>query len=257
MLGGATQLDDGRLLVSDVHRGLMILSAEGLVLGEVIPKELDPAGLSERSGVVVVGDNVYVVAGTPWSTNQYLMRLRLADVLIRATHGVIEDPRLGLGAGLVIDQTHTYIRPGEQVEVRAVFDPWWRQLSSELDLCWRLRDFDDIRLGDHGVGRTDRLAAFLDREHGRALPLPNMLRPGAYQLDAVLVRSGRAVGRTALVFTVAAKGMSLDFNPRRRRGTPARPGCRPGRRPDAQLHQARRAGRGSCGLRPMVAPTLE
>ena len=80
-------LPDGRLLVTDTKRGLIVLSKDGLVQGELSPTEIDELGLTQRSRIIVRGDDVYVETGRRFSSTQYVTKLSLAAILDRATHG--------------------------------------------------------------------------------------------------------------------------------------------------------------------------
>jgi hypothetical protein len=208
ILGGAAQLPDGRLLITDVRRGLIVLSSEGLTLGEIAPTELDPLGLADRSGVLVQGNQVFLVGGKPFSNEQYLVRIPLQEVLERAATRSVKDHRLGIGAGLLTTADHHYFAADSEIVVEAAFDPWWRGLADGSSLCWSLRDLDQVRTGERGLGANVPLAQLVGRT---PLDLPRRLPAGAYQVDATLLRAGQAVSKTALVFTVAAPGMRLNL----------------------------------------------
>jgi F5/8 type C domain-containing protein len=211
-LGGVAQLKDGRLLVTDTRAGIMLFSRSGLLLGAVEPTDVDPKGLSERSGILVSGGSVYVETGPQWTSNQSLVRLPLKAVLAHASHGRPDDPRLGLGAGLTMTDTDLYVRGGAPIRVRASFDAWWRRLAPRMSLCWTLRSTDQLRHHTRAKRRILPVARVASHESGINLSVPRHLAPGAYQIDASLLQSGKAVSHTSLVFTVAARWMPLDFN---------------------------------------------
>ena len=210
-LGGVAQLGDGRLLVTDARAGIMVMSHEGLVLGELAPSVIDPLGFTQRSAILVAGGFVYVETGSPYTANQSIRQFPLAQLLARATHGETTDPRLGIGAGLVMTNTDAYVRPGGAAVVRASFAPWWSGLASRLGLCWTLRSAAQLRDGQSGISRRVAVSALI-RRGGVALPLPHHLSPGAYQLDAYLERSGKEVSTTRLIFTVGARWMKLNLD---------------------------------------------
>ena len=212
-LGGVAQLPDGRLLVTDTHAGIMVLSPAGLILGELPPTAVDPAGLTEQSAIAVANGFVFVEGGAPFSNSQYVYRLRLSDLLADATHGETADPRLGIGAGLVMTDPDHYLRAGQSAVVRAQFDSWWQRLAPQLTLCWQLRSIGQLRSGATGMRGVVPVSRIVDTANGTPLPLPHGLAPGAYQVDAYLVRNGasRAVSRTRLVFSVAAPWMKLNL----------------------------------------------
>jgi hypothetical protein len=210
-LGGVADLADGRLLVTDTRAGIMLFSRSGLLLGAVKPTEVDPAGLSERSAIFVSGGFVYLETGPAWTSKQALVRLPLRAVLSRARHGQPDNPRLGLGAGLTMRDAGLYVRGGAPVDVRASFDPWWRPQARKLRLCWTLRSAGQLREDARARRRILRVAAIAHRPAGVRLSMPRHLAAGAYQVDASLLRSGKAVAQTRLVFTVAAPWMALDL----------------------------------------------
>jgi hypothetical protein len=211
-LGGVAQLPGGRLLVTDTRAGIMLFTRTGLLLGALKPTDIDAAGLSERSPVFVSRGFVYVVTGPAWSSNQSLVRLPFKPLLRHASQGQPNNPRLGLGAGLTMPAEDLYVRNGAPIEVRASFDPWWRRLAPGLRLCWTIRSLDQLRHQAGAKRGIMRVASVERRSSGVRLKLPRHLAPGAYQVDASLLHSGKAVSQTRLVFTVAARWMALDLN---------------------------------------------
>ena len=216
-LGGAAQLPDGHIVATDTQRGLMVFSDKGLLEGSLPASEIDPLGLTQSSGVVVSGDKLLIETGQRFSANQYLTEVSIADVLARTTHGESGngasrlEERLGLGAGLITPVQDGYFPPGTPVDVRAYFDPWWQRSAAGLSLCWTMQDQDEVRNETHHVGGNVPLSAMAFGAPGTALDIPRALRPGAYEMEARLVKDGKAVSTTTMVFTVGADGQRLDL----------------------------------------------
>lgn len=211
-LGGAAQLDDGRLLIGDTQHGLMVVSADGVLEGMLAPTQIDPIGVTERAGPVLHGKSVYVATGQRFSTTQRLSKISVADVLARATHGETgTDPRLGFGAGMVVSPPQGYAPAGTPVRVNAAFDASWGRMAKDVQLCYTIRNADQLRQRQSARPVTTSIQPFVGVRGGRPLDIGRDLAPGAYQIDASLVRGGRALSRTSLGFTVGAKGQTLDF----------------------------------------------
>lgn len=208
-LGGAAELPDGRFLVTDTQRGLLLFSASGIYLGAVAPSQLSPNGLTQQSSVAVIGNDVYIAVGGRWTSNQYVIRLSLADVLARVAW-TSANSRLGFGAGLVTGQPGDYTPFGQTPAVRAVFDPWWQAASGGMVLCWNLRSEDDLRSGRPGQIGALAATQWTYGSAGTPLPLPN-LQPGAYTVDASLLAAGVPVSSTSLIMTVGASGQRLSL----------------------------------------------
>jgi hypothetical protein len=211
-LGGAAELPDGRLLVTDTQRGILVIGTDGVEQGELPATDADALGLTQRSSILVSGDSVYVETGTRFSTTQYVAKLSLQGILDRATHGEAKDPRLGLGGGLTINGTNGYVPAGTAPSVNAVFDAWWGSAPG-LTLCYSLYDEAGLR-GDTGPVTNSSLpvSALSGIAGGVPLPLPGSLDPGAYEVAASLVSGGQAVSSTQLTFMVGAAGQGLDFS---------------------------------------------
>ena len=210
-LGGAAKLPDGGFLVTDTKRGILVLSPEGLVRGELPPNAVDTLGLTQASRIVVSGDDVLIAAGERFSNNQYLVHLSLADLLARATHGESNDPRLGLGAGLGITQADSYVPAGQTPTVTVRFDGWWQSLASTMSVCWSLQNQDQFRSGTIGSSGNIALSDLAIGSDGTTLALGTSFPPGAYWLRATLVREGVAMSTTKLTFTVAAPDDRLNL----------------------------------------------
>jgi hypothetical protein len=97
--------------------------------------------------------------------------------------------------------------------VRAKFDPWWKSVDSSLSLCWQLRSAHQLRDGQPGRRFSTPLRKLVAKPAGRKLQIPAHLPPGAYEVAATLVRdrTRKPLSSTRLIFTVAAKGMHLNF----------------------------------------------
>lgn len=212
-LGGAAELPDGRLLVTDTRRGILVIGTDGVEQGELPPTAIDSIGLTQRSSIVVAGANVYVEAGMPFSSSQYVTKLSLQAILERATHRETKDARLGLGAGLTVNGVNGYVPAGTPVDVRAVFDAWWSVPAPGLTLCYSLYDAAGMR-GDTAPVTTAQVPVTDTAGIAGGVPLavPSGLAPGAYEVTASLVRSGHAVSSTLLTFMVGAAGQKLDFS---------------------------------------------
>jgi hypothetical protein len=210
-LGGAAQLPDGKMLVTDTLRGIIVLDADGVQLGALPAADVDPAGLTQSSTILVRGDDVYVQSGQRFSWSQYVSKLSLAAVLERATHGETSDQRLGLGAGLTVNGRSGYVRTG-RADVRAVFDAWWAASARDLQLCYSVYDEAGMRGDTTAISTTTvPVAPLVGQDDGVSLELPNDLPAGPYEVEASLIRGGRAVATTSVPFTVAAPAQKLDF----------------------------------------------
>lgn len=210
-LGSSVRLPDGRLLVGDSERGIMVLSPDGFVTGVMPAGRLDAVGMVESAAIGLLGDQVYVSTGYRWSRGQFVSRLPLAEVLSWATGAQPQDsPRLGLGAGIVSPYAGGYVPAGKPAEIRLRFDPSWKDRSAELSVCYQIRGSNDLRNGSPGVLGSLPVSTLTFSPDGDLLPL-GTLPAGPYQIDASLLKRGEPMARTRMHLAVSAPGQRLDL----------------------------------------------
>ena len=208
ILGGATQLADGRFLVTDSGRGIWLLDANGVALG--LAPEARLGLIPQNASIAVVGDTVVYVLGSPWSGNQSIGTLPLADVLRLATsQPMTTGARLGFGAGLSTGVSGNWFRPGVAPHVVTAFDAAWKQVAG-LSISYAVRDADQVTNRTDVARKTISLTADAI-DTGRALELP-VAKPGAYEVDVQMSVGDQAVSATCLRYTVGAQGMDLDLD---------------------------------------------
>jgi len=203
--GGAVQLADGRYLVADSGHGLELFSRTGLLLGTVADTAI---GLTNLSALRVVGSNLYMETGRPFSKAQRVSRMRLSDVLAEALQpGSGSSSGLGIGAGVRLGAEAGYFKAGEAPVAAAVFDPWWTQLGG-LQLRYTVENRAQAQSGA-GDTHTVRLGNS-NIDHGVPLQLRAPV-PGPYEIDLRLVQGGQAVAADCVDYSIGAPGDPLDL----------------------------------------------
>ena len=208
--GGAAVGTDDRFFVADATRGIHLATPEGYYQG--VAPDATLGALTERSWVALIGDRLYFSAGGRFNTNQTISWASVADVTAAASAPRAPQPVLGFGAGLTTGATGQYFPPGRSPSVTAQFDPWWANVAPSLSLRYTVRERRQILAGEAVAPTTVPLPTTAAGLAAVALPVPPG-RPGAYEVDARLVRSGdgTVVGSTCLRYTVGGAGAQLDF----------------------------------------------
>lgn len=208
--GGAAVGADGTFFVADATRGIHLAAPEGYYRG--LAPDATLGALTERAWVVLMGDRLYFSAGGRFNRGQTISWASVADVTALATAPRTPEPVLGFGAGLTTGATGQYFPPGRTPSVTARFDPWWASLAPGLSLRYTVRERRQILAGE--AVRTSTVPLPTTAAGLAAVPLPVPPgHPGAYEVDARIVRSGdgAVVGSTCLRYTVGGAGARLDF----------------------------------------------
>ena len=205
--GGAARLADGRMLVTDSSRGIWLLDRLGVPVG--LASESALGSVPQGASLVVVRDSVLFTSGAPYSWNQTVAKMPLAD-LLRLAGGQPSSagPRLGFGAGLSTGVAGNYFPAGSTPTIGLAFDDEWDDVPG-LTLRYSVRDAQQVADGDISTA-TDVALTAAAMHGGAQLTLP-AARPGAYEIDAHLFKDGQEESATCVHYTVGAPGMTLDL----------------------------------------------
>jgi hypothetical protein len=203
--GGAVRMSDGTMLVADHSAGFHVESSDGTWTGTAAESLV--TGLTERSAMALVGDDLYVVTGRPFGSDKSVVKISASAVKAQAVRTT--NPRLGFGAGLSTGSAGNYFPAGTVPRVDATFTSDWASRSG-LSLQYAAQNLSDLAAGGRPTFRSVSLTAGVVGSNA-ALVLPAAV-PGAYQVDVRIVDSaGVQVSGTCLNYTVGAPGQNLDL----------------------------------------------
>jgi hypothetical protein len=203
--GSAVRMADGTMLVADHGSGFHVVSDQGIWMGAA-PESLVPGGLSERSAMALVGDDLYVVAGVPFTSDKTVVVISATGVRNQAVRS--DDPRMGFGAGLTANAQGNFFPDGTSPAVTATFTQDWAQRG--LTLRYSVQNLLDVGAG---VAPTTQDVTLSAAAVASGVPIALLgTTPGAYRIDARLLdTTGAQVSGTCLGYTVGSSGEKLDF----------------------------------------------
>lgn len=206
--GGAVRLPDGTVLVADGGRGIVVLSPAGIYQGVADSAKL--GGITQMSSMATDGVTLWYASGPKFSGNQAVSSVPVADVLELAARPRPVAPRMGYGAGLVVDAAPgKFYAPGQTPRVHAEFDGWWARHTG-LSVEYSVRDRQQIL--DGAVPPVARKVVSVPSTGlSFDLDLP-VAKPGFYEVDARLLQDGKPISGTCVNYGVAAPGQTLDLS---------------------------------------------
>ena len=203
--GSAVLTADGTYLLPSGYSGIAVAGTDGVVTGLVSSDAL--GRLTQNPSAVLAGSDLYYASGGPWNDDQTVSVLPVDTV--RALAAPLDPPRLGVGAGLTTAAAGNWFRSGTAPVVRAEFDPSWARRPGTWTLSYTVRSAAQVRSRTAVASATVPVAAAATAG-GVPLVLP-AARPGAYEVDARLLKDGVPVSGTCLHYTVGAPDHALDL----------------------------------------------
>jgi hypothetical protein len=213
--GQAAEGPDGDIYTADPLDTLTVTSTAGLLQGATTMGgglDLEPDG-----GLWVVGQDVYVDAGAPFTTDSAVEEIPISTVQEYLAAPAAPLDTLGWGAGLATPADGNYFAPGQTPTVTADFASWWTQLAPQVQLRYSV--WTDASMTAERVPASTTVTLPTDAAGlaSVSLPLPAAdTVPGPYQVRAELWDTATSpatlVSSTCLPYTVGAPGDHLDLS---------------------------------------------
>lgn len=207
--GAAVQMADGTVYITDHGLGIHSYTSEGILRG--IAKEGTTASggyignLTQSSYAEYYNNRLYYVTGTPFSGNQNISWVSIANLEAGINYPQGSPFKLGMGAGAYTTAAANYFKAGTTPDVRLSFYPWWSQMSSgsAVSAKYTIRNIYDAARGVEATEQTLNIPAVMTQKTDVSLALPTT-DPGYYEVNTKLYKDGEIVGADCLYFSIGA-----------------------------------------------------
>ena len=218
-LSGANELANGDIIVTSYQNRLVaVFNSTGGIVGIIHADRGAGDPLNDpdpTSPIEVVNNNIYYLAGNPYSSPNYLTYFTTTTEAeyMSAPQGAPFE--LGLGAYASTSATDNYFPSGTTPNVSVNFNQWWQNIASDYTGSYSVMNINQILAGQSVAASSFSIpsAASDYSTNGNAsvsLNLPAAV-PGVYEVNIQLSQGSTVTGATCAIYTVGAANDT--FNP--------------------------------------------
>lgn len=212
--GGLDRLPDGRFVVIDKYRGIMLFTAQGAFIGSTGG---DPYAQGQgaikyvwrgATDLQLANGRLYYMSAQSQDIPE-LSSVSIDTVVQVASGPQGTAPTLGVGAGLYSTQANNFFPAATPPDVKLKFYPWWSTQGNKFTGRYTVRSLEQIRANK----MTTEMPFLINVQPTAVTDIPLALPPavpGFYEVDVKLYDGSNVVGSDCLRYAVGAPG--VDFN---------------------------------------------